>query len=303
MIIRPKNHDRKNVFHAHESVHDFRVVALIKFRFLLHSKTTLVYSRTTSFSIIAFTLKICTKTMTAMISCATAGHNVNTPTHSSARSAIMKSRGSLIVTDDTESDGSSVTLATWKDFENDGSHTDFQELSDSAASPVEGVDLPLRQETADDSSSNPTHGVRFSTITIREYPMSMGDNPSVSSGIPVTIDWKHERETVCDVSEYEEGRHQRRAKFELLLPESLRLNIVRERGFSRGEIQEQRKEVNVCRGRRRRTVETLQLYKLQESLEVTWRATLNATIRQGRKRMEREYISQARSTKEALLAA
>lgn len=42
--------------------------------------------------------------------------------------------------------------------------------------------------------------VAFSTIEIREYPMTVGDNPSVSRGVPVTIEWNYVRVETIQVS-------------------------------------------------------------------------------------------------------
>lgn len=200
---------------------------------------------------------------------------------------MMKSCGTA-----SDSEESCISLAsTFMDSESDESDRTF--TSSSAAAP-ETMHESQRPDAVDDVSSV-KQGVRFSTITIREYPITLGDNPSVSCGAPVTIAWKHEREIICAVSEYEDGRI-RRTKLEILLPASMRMDLIRESGASRAEIREMQREVTICRNRRRRTaVETKNHIQFQGALHSAWRATLNATIRQGKKKLERQYIAKALS--------
>lgn len=45
--------------------------------------------------------------------------------------------------------------------------------------------------------------VRFGNLQVREYPIMLGDNPSCSSGPPLTIEWNHTKEEVIPVGIYE----------------------------------------------------------------------------------------------------
>lgn len=45
--------------------------------------------------------------------------------------------------------------------------------------------------------------VNFGRLEFREYPIIMGANPSVSEGVPVTIDWDHFGEYDVDIESYE----------------------------------------------------------------------------------------------------
>ncbi len=206
--------------------------------------------------------------------------------------SMIKSRESQ-VTLATDVDDSSMFHNAMNDLETDDDF-DHSSASSSTSRGLEEPEGRLHpQETvADESSSSCKPRVRFCTIQIREYPITLGDNPSVSSGVPVTIEWQHEREFVCDLSEYEESK-QRRSKLELLLPERVRMDLVIGSGVSRSEIKEQRREVQICRSHRSRTIELVNLWKLEEALEITWRATLNATVWKSKKRLERKYIAQA----------
>ncbi|EJK71449.1 hypothetical protein THAOC_07109, partial [Thalassiosira oceanica] len=62
--------------------------------------------------------------------------------------------------------------------------------------------------------------VRFDKLSIREYPIVIGDSPSTSRGVPLSIGWEYEPESTVDVDTYETTRDiggvcERRSKSEL----------------------------------------------------------------------------------------
>jgi len=63
-------------------------------------------------------------------------------------------------------------------------------------------------------------GVRFSVVSIREYPIIIGDSPSTSRGVPLSLGWEYEPECNLDLDAYEAtrlpgGECERRTKYEL----------------------------------------------------------------------------------------
>lgn len=109
--------------------------------------------------------------------------------------------------------------------------------------------------------------LRFSTVTIREYPILLGDNVTVK-GPPISIDWEHIDEKSFGLEDYEEAcKYTRRTQVELKMPSKHREEILREIGYSRQEIQKSVKKSNIARHKRKRTVETLKLQPLQEAFE------------------------------------
>jgi hypothetical protein len=46
--------------------------------------------------------------------------------------------------------------------------------------------------------------VKFDKIIIREYAVTIGDNPSCSTGAPISLDWKYNAEQELTLNEYEE---------------------------------------------------------------------------------------------------
>ena len=133
--------------------------------------------------------------------------------------------------------------------------------------------------------------VSFSTLEIREYPICVGDNPAVTVGVPITIDWAHDGEFTCSVEEYEEHRSNPRTMIELRMPSRCRADMLRRLGFSRQDIMQGTKSANIARNRRKRTIELLRLSLVFETIEMTKRATLNATFRRTTKKKERAFLS------------
>jgi hypothetical protein len=86
--------------------------------------------------------------------------------------------------------------------------------------------------------------VNFSTIEVRTYPIILGDNPSVSSGPPFTIDWKHQDAEEIDLSDYEKLKPEKRTREQILLPARVRESWLRAQGYARSEILEVGREVN-----------------------------------------------------------
>ncbi len=131
--------------------------------------------------------------------------------------------------------------------------------------------------------------VSFSTLEIREYGIIPGDNPAVTGGCPLSIDWVYDSVFTCSVENYEEVRPKTRSMTELRIPSREREETLRRVGFSRRDIQEGTKNANITRHQRRRTEETMKLAPVQEFLERAKRKTLHL-VGAGMKRKERELM-------------
>lgn len=80
------------------------------------------------------------------------------------------------------------------------------------------------------------YSVSFSTLDIYEHVRILGDNPSVSSGPPLSIGWMAVRSVRgMDVSQYEDWRGERRSRAALTVPRQLREEWLLDEGFSRAE--------------------------------------------------------------------
>lgn len=136
-----------------------------------------------------------------------------------------------------------------------------------------------------------TSRISFSHIQIREYPIIVGDNPSIMTGTPVTIDWEPVEEATFDFQDYEDTRaHPPRSMVELRMPAKHRDTILKNQGFSLADRNRGRKMANLVKNRRKRTDETVHLAKVLETLEEWKRATKNATWGRRTKQKERQLL-------------
>ena len=73
--------------------------------------------------------------------------------------------------------------------------------------------------------------VSFSYITIREYNMTIGDNPSCSRGAPISLNWTYNSDhKVCTIDSYEKSREYNppRKRAEMLIPMTIRHSKLKE---------------------------------------------------------------------------
>ena len=96
--------------------------------------------------------------------------------------------------------------------------------------------------------------VSYSKIEFRKYQRTLGDNPSVSSGPPVALDWEYSpNHLILNVDDYEEKKRSR-SKVELFMPKSIREDIVREYcDVSRSQMNAVAKEINITTRNRKAT--------------------------------------------------
>ena len=93
--------------------------------------------------------------------------------------------------------------------------------------------------------------VRFSDITIREYPMILGDNPSVSCGPPVTIDWQHSSEAHLPLDKYMHSLpFFPRERCQMVMPAFLREDIVSNSGYQYSDIINTMYEIDLIKTQR-----------------------------------------------------
>jgi hypothetical protein len=116
--------------------------------------------------------------------------------------------------------------------------------------------------------------LRYDSVTIREYAFIPGDNPSVSKGVPLTIDWDHQWEKTFDLDAYENGRKPRH-QIEMKIPAEIRSELLRKNGHSWKDIQASIKMANIARRQRTKTIERLPSEKIDEKLEKIARGVKN----------------------------
>jgi hypothetical protein len=78
--------------------------------------------------------------------------------------------------------------------------------------------------------------VRFGDLVITEFPIILGDNPAVTMGAPVTIDWEAQGEVSYKINVYESIRGTRRRRRKLLISVSNRAILLLAAGYSIDDI-------------------------------------------------------------------
>jgi hypothetical protein len=132
--------------------------------------------------------------------------------------------------------------------------------------------------------------VQFLDVTIREYPLIVGDN-IVSKGVPLTIAWESVSSVSINLDKYERARGDHRRKpIEMHMTYVHRENILRNLGFSRQDMDWGTKAATIARRERRETHANLHASRTHERLE-TLRKNVKNIMTLGRtKRKEREYL-------------
>ena len=127
--------------------------------------------------------------------------------------------------------------------------------TEAATSPVKLKKVEVKDSTSNaTASSNPKsvkRGVSFDKIEIREYSRCLGINPATTHGPSLSLDWLYNIAGTYDVEEYEKSRPARRETQQMLLPGSLREEILLEHSdVTRKQISNAVADNKVARNRR-----------------------------------------------------
>ena len=93
----------------------------------------------------------------------------------------------------------------------------------------------MKQRSSDPSHSH-QRSVRFDRLEVIQFQPILGDNPSCSSGAPLTLDWKPVEQSTMLIDFYEFTRVERRSRAELAISKSDRQLYLLEAGYSLAEI-------------------------------------------------------------------
>ena len=119
--------------------------------------------------------------------------------------------------------------------------------------------------------------VRFSSVHLRDYEICIGDNPSVSRGAPIALDWHFQRELEFSLEAFENSEHSAGTnKANPSQPSkhsSLdRMHVLKKMGYSRADINEATEKAQKIKQQRiqtRRAVERRD--KMKKYLKVVTR--------------------------------
>ena len=146
------------------------------------------------------------------------------------------------------------------------------------------------------TDTNKMASIKFGTVTIREYPMVVGDNPSVTKGVPVTIAWEHLSEVSIDCIKYEtvriknSERGRKRNMQEMRMTAMYRFNVLKELGFSLQERKAAMKEATITRKQRHTTYNNIKNMARHEQIERVFSKISNIFSLGMKKRKERNFL-------------
>jgi hypothetical protein len=116
--------------------------------------------------------------------------------------------------------------------------------------------------------------VSFNSVMIRNFDQTVGDNPSVSYGPPISLDWMYTQSKPIDLNAYEKNRGPRRNARQMMLSYYNRRNILAWRfGATEEELKEAEIQANRIKRARALTKALVPTEKLQELVESASRKT------------------------------
>lgn len=129
--------------------------------------------------------------------------------------------------------------------------------------------------------------VRFDTIYIRCYDQTIGDNPTVSIGTPISLDWHYSVEEPMPIDDFEATRAGNRQKGSHgAIMRRLALNYFQRRsrliyywGFSEEEVDEAEKAVDKARRQRNFTSSISDFWWLEDIVRTAGRKVKRLVIR------------------------
>jgi len=111
-------------------------------------------------------------------------------------------------------------------------------------------------------------GVCFASVQVREYFRILGDNPSVTSGPPISLSWEYDEDLSgrCSIDEWEGMRcHERRTRLQFRVPEEVRMDWVLDAGYSPDQVRE---VVGAIEKERRELMSSVVKSRLQDKADV-----------------------------------
>jgi len=126
-------------------------------------------------------------------------------------------------------------------------------LSSVSTDKENGGESPDTPSTPGTPGSPGRKKVSFDQLTIREYPLILGDHPATTCGPPVTLSWEVQETYALPVEEYEDKAPPRRESQELKMPAAYRQALLRKSKIGEHEIRRAEAETQRAQHQRRLT--------------------------------------------------
>jgi len=119
-----------------------------------------------------------------------------------------------------------------------------------------------------------SRNVSFKSVEIREYEVTLVDNPACRNGPPIGLSWNYLQGDTKDFLDYESLRsNNRRTVRQMIVPKNYRKEMLK--AHSEEEIKQVKKEVKKIRSSRNYTIMFGGMFEVKESLENVGRSLKN----------------------------
>lgn len=113
-----------------------------------------------------------------------------------------------------------------------------------------------------------TSNVRWGLVQIRSYSQTVGDNPSVSYGPPIQLDWAYEQHEDVNLDEYEGSRVAKRTLRQMVLSYYYRKNLLSwQYGVTEAELKKAKKQAERAKLKREITRSFLPAMRAEAAVE------------------------------------
>jgi len=129
--------------------------------------------------------------------------------------------------------------------------------------------------------------VQFSCVMVREYPIIPGDNPAVTDGPPLALDWTANNIFSVKINKFERFREgKRRRSLHMKMPMSRRITLLMDQDFDVEKIVIATREAAAIRNQRLQTIASLTYADTEERFENIRRSISKPFMRKQNKEEE-----------------
>jgi len=142
--------------------------------------------------------------------------------------------------------------------------------SSSTCSSSQSLEDSLHASLTSLNSNEPkmTRNISFSTLEVRTYGVTLGDNPGGSSGPPVSLDWNYDESKAIDLEDYEAKRNPRRSREQLHMDMNNRYFSLASH-FTATELKAATLAARQTRIKRKKSYSKTGIEPIQEAMEST----------------------------------
>ncbi|CAB9517411.1 expressed unknown protein [Seminavis robusta] len=134
-------------------------------------------------------------------------------------------------------------------------------------------------------------GVSFGSVHVHEFAVCVGDNPAVSVGVPITIEWKPQWSGKYSVNDYDHLVNSGKSKTPPLFTALQRYCILRDAGYTNEMITKVERATRNIKRDRAITIQRFHMDPFEEALERLGKSAWNAVFARQQKQDQREILA------------